>query len=251
MVRNDGRTTLRTEGKRHVLDHLGRVIFHPSSPRPHFSPFLCQFQWKISKSIRKEAKRQPALPRRVSLFLRRPAAACFSLSRNELKRAKSPMLQGFSHALVHFGENKRHRSVHPDALIFTLFILRRYCRDPRPMNFAFFHTKGATGLLLTSPQRSDPGPRWGQKRANQRIIKYINSLKVILIRMCFSHFYPFKEVLFITHFHFIIQLNVPQNAKIFLKLSNFYHKFIQFIFSLMKSSNITSSFCNKTKLINS
>ena len=29
------------------------------------------------------------------------------------------------------------------------------------MNFAFFHTKGATGLLLTSPQRSDPGPRWG------------------------------------------------------------------------------------------
>lgn len=29
------------------------------------------------------------------------------------------------------------------------------------MNFAFFHTKGATGLLLTSPQRSDPGPRRG------------------------------------------------------------------------------------------
>ena len=84
MVRNDGSTTLRTEGKRHVLDHLGRVIFHPSSPRPHFSPFPCRFQWKISKSIRKEAKRQPALPRRVSLFLRRPAAACFSLSRNKL-----------------------------------------------------------------------------------------------------------------------------------------------------------------------
>ena len=125
MVRNDGSTTLRAEGKRHVLDHLGRVIFHPSSPRPHFSPFPCRFQWKISKSIRKEAKRQPALPRRVSLFLRRPAAACFSLSRNKLKRAKKPMLQGFSHALVRFGENKRHRSVHPDALIFTLFILRR------------------------------------------------------------------------------------------------------------------------------
>lgn len=107
MVRNDGRTTLRTEGKRHVLDHLGRVIFHPSSPRPHFSPFLCQFQWKISKSIRKEAKRQPALPRRVSLFLRRPAAACFSLSRNKLKRAKSPMLQGFSHALVCFGGKQK------------------------------------------------------------------------------------------------------------------------------------------------
>ena len=46
--------------------------------------------------------------------------------------------------------------------------------------------------------------------------------------MCFSHFYPFKEILFITHFRFIIQLNVPQNAKIFLILSNFYLKFIQF-----------------------
>ena len=50
---------------------------------------------------------------------------------------------------------------HPDASAFVLFILRRYCRDPRPMNFAFFHTKGATGLLLTSPQRSDPGPPAG------------------------------------------------------------------------------------------
>ena len=29
------------------------------------------------------------------------------------------------------------------------------------MNFAFFHTKGHTGLRVTSPQRSDPGPRWG------------------------------------------------------------------------------------------
>ena len=107
MVRNNGCATLRTEGKRHVLDHLGCAIFHPSSPRPHFSPFLCQFQWKISKSIQKEAKRQPALPRRVSLFLRRPAAACLSLSRNKLKRAKSPMLQGFSHALVHFGGKQK------------------------------------------------------------------------------------------------------------------------------------------------
>ena len=29
------------------------------------------------------------------------------------------------------------------------------------MNFAFFHAKGATGLRVTSPQRSNPGPRWG------------------------------------------------------------------------------------------
>ena len=27
------------------------------------------------------------------------------------------------------------------------------------MNFADFHRKGATGLRVTSPQRSDPGPR--------------------------------------------------------------------------------------------
>ena len=32
------------------------------------------------------------------------------------------------------------------------------------MNFAFFHTKGATGLRLTSPQRSNPGPRWGSSK---------------------------------------------------------------------------------------
>ena len=41
------------------------------------------------------------------MFLRRPAAACFSLSRNKLKRAKSPMLQGFSHALVRFGGKQK------------------------------------------------------------------------------------------------------------------------------------------------
>ena len=93
--------------------------------------------------------------------MRRPIFDCLCSSRNKLKRMKSSVLQGFSHALVHFGENERHRSQNPDASAFTLFILRRYSRDPRPMNFAFFHTKGATGLLLTSPQRSDPGPRRG------------------------------------------------------------------------------------------
>ena len=35
------------------------------------------------------------------------------------------------------------------------------------MNFAFFHTKGATGLRVTSPQRSDPGPRWGSVVVHQ------------------------------------------------------------------------------------
>ena len=135
--------------------------FPSASPRPHFSPFLRRFWWKISKSIRKEAKQQSALTRRVSLFLRRPVVLCLFLPRSKLKRAKSSKLQGFSHALVHFGENKRHRSIYPDAFIFTLFILRRKCRDPRPINFAFFHTKGATGLRVTSPQRSDPGPGGG------------------------------------------------------------------------------------------
>ena len=42
-----------------------------------------------------------------NLFLRRPVAACFSLSRNKLKRAKSPMLQGFSRALVCFGGKQK------------------------------------------------------------------------------------------------------------------------------------------------
>lgn len=152
MVRNDGSTTLRTEGKSHVLDHLGRVIFHLSSPRPHFSPFLCQFQWKISKSIRKEAKR-------------RPATACFSLSRNKLKRAKSPMLQGFSHALVRFGGKQKAPERSPRCPHLHLVHFAPLIPGPRPMNFAFFHTKGATGLLLTSPQRSDPGPQWGQKKS--------------------------------------------------------------------------------------
>ena len=35
----------------------------------------------------------------------------------------------------------------------------------------------------------------GRKRANQRIITCINSLKIILIRMCFSHFPHSKEAL--------------------------------------------------------
>lgn len=46
------------------------------------------------------------------------------------------------------------------------------------MNFAFFHTKGATGLLLTSPQRSDPGPRWGSV-AVHRMDVFCQSLAVM------------------------------------------------------------------------
>ena len=48
------------------------------------------------------------------------------------------------------------------------------------MNFAFFHTKGATGLLLTSPQRSDPGPRWGSV-AVHRVDVFGQSLAVMAL----------------------------------------------------------------------
>ena len=47
--------------------------------------------------------------------------------------------------------------------------------------------------------------RWAKKRANQRIITCINSLKIILIRMCFSHFPQRKEAPFITHLLFSVQ----------------------------------------------
>lgn len=48
------------------------------------------------------------------------------------------------------------------------------------MNFAFFHTKGATGLLLTSPQRSDPGPRRGSV-AVHRVDVFSQSLAVMAL----------------------------------------------------------------------
>lgn len=54
------------------------------------------------------------------------------------------------------------------------------------MNFAFFHTKGATGLLLTSPQRSDPGPRWGSV-AVHRVDVFGQSLAVVAL---FTHRLP-------------------------------------------------------------
>lgn len=106
---------------------------------------------------------------------------------------KVPCCKGFHTLWFVSGENKRHRSVHPDALIFTLFILRRYCRDPRPMNFAFFHTKGATGLLLTSPQRSDPGPRWGQKESEPTQHQPSQFARNSIIQMYFSHSSSFKR----------------------------------------------------------
>lgn len=160
----------------------------------------------------------------------------------------------FTRGFTHFGSFRGKRMA-PEPKLRRLYIFLFHFAPlilwPPAYEFCGFSQKRGHRSPCDFTTEKWPRPRRGQKRANQRIIKYINSLKVILIRMCFSHFYPFKEILFITHFRFIIQLNVPQNAKIFLKLSNFYLKFIQFIFSLMKSSNITSSFCNKTKLINS
>ena len=65
--------------------------------------------------------------------------------------------------MVHFGKKEWHRNESSDACTFSCFILRRYSSDPRPMNFAVFHAKGATGLRVTSPQRSDPGPGGAKK----------------------------------------------------------------------------------------
>ena len=83
----------------------------------------------------------------------------------KVKRAKSPMLQGFSHALVRFGGKQKAPERSPRCPHLHLVHFAPLIPGPRPMNFAFFHTKGATGLLLTSPQRSDPGPQWGQKKS--------------------------------------------------------------------------------------
>lgn len=54
------------------------------------------------------------------------------------------------------------------------------------MNFAFFHTKGATGLLLTSPQRSDPGPRQGSVVVHRADV-FGQSLAVVAL---FAHRLP-------------------------------------------------------------
>jgi hypothetical protein len=83
--------------------------------------------------------------------LRRPIPARPCSSRNKLKCAKAPCLREVSHTLVHFGEKEWHRNRSSDACTFSCFILRRYSSDPRPMNFAVFHAKGATGLRVTSP----------------------------------------------------------------------------------------------------
>ena len=125
MVWYDCRTALRAEGKRHVPDHLSRVIFHLPSPHSHFSPFLRRFLRKISKYIRKAAKLKSALPRRVGSLLRRPIPARPCSSRNKLKCAKAPCLREVSHTLVHFGEKEWHRNRSSDACTFSGFILRR------------------------------------------------------------------------------------------------------------------------------
>ena len=160
----------------------------------------------------------------------------------------------FTRGFTHFGSFRGKRMA-PEPKLRCLYIFLFHFAPlflwPPAYEFCGFSQKRGHRSPCNFTVEKWPRPPVDKKRANQRIIKYVNSLKIILIRMCFSHFCPFKEVLFITHFRFIIQLNVPQNAKIFLKLSNFYLKFIQFIFSLMKSPNITSSFFNKTKLINS
>ena len=77
--------------------------------------------------------------------------SAFQYQRAKLKCAKAPCFREVSHTLVHFGEKEWHRNESFDACTFSCFILRRYSSDPRPMKFAVFHRKGATGLRVTSP----------------------------------------------------------------------------------------------------
>ena len=125
MVRYDCRSALRTEGKRHVLDHLSRVILHPSSPSSHFSPFLRHFLWKISKYIRKAAKQESALSRQVELLLQRPIRTRLLFLPEQAKAHEKLKNSRFFVCSGSFRENERHQSRSSDALAFALFILRR------------------------------------------------------------------------------------------------------------------------------
>lgn len=125
MVRHDCSSALRTEGKRHVLDHLSRAIFHLSSPSFHFSPFLRRFLWKISKYIRKAAKQRSALSRQVELLLRRPIHSRLLFLPEQAKAHEKLKNSRFFMCSGSFRENERHQSRSSDALAFTLFILRR------------------------------------------------------------------------------------------------------------------------------
>ena len=82
-----------------------------SSIHPHpvliFRRFYVSSSGKSQKAYEKKRSGSRPCPAGLVCFLRRPAAACLSLSRNKLKRAKSPMLQGLSHALVHFGGKQK------------------------------------------------------------------------------------------------------------------------------------------------
>lgn len=113
--------------------------------------------------------------------MRRPIPALPCSSRNKLKCAKAPCLREVSHTLVHFGEKEWHRNRSSDACTFSCFILRRKSSDPRPAKFADFHTKGRTGLRETSPQRSDPGPRWALSVGVGRIDILGQSLPIVTL----------------------------------------------------------------------
>jgi len=125
MVRHDCGSALRAEGKRHVFDHLSRVIFHLSSPSSHFSPFLRHFLWKISKYIRKAAKQESALSRQVELLLRRPIRTRLLFLPEQAKAHEKLKNSRFFVCSGSFRENERHRSRSYDALAFAFFILRR------------------------------------------------------------------------------------------------------------------------------
>lgn len=82
-----------------------------SSIYPHPVLIFRRFYVSSSEKSQKayEKKRSGSRPCSAGLvcFCGVRLLLCFSLSRNKLKRAKSPMLQGFSHALVRFGGNQK------------------------------------------------------------------------------------------------------------------------------------------------
>ena len=87
VVRDDGSSALRTEGKRHVLDHFRCVILHLSSPAPSFFAVSVAFSVENLKNHTKRGKVKigPAPPGyivfaasdfRLPLFLPEQAKAC-------------------------------------------------------------------------------------------------------------------------------------------------------------------------------
>ena len=147
MVRHDCGSTLRTEGKRHVLDHLSRVIFHLSSPSSLiFRRFCGIFYGKFQNTYEKRRSRNRPCPARLNCCCGGRSTLAPCSSRNKLEHTKSSKIQGFSCALVHFGKRKgtKAAALMPlhlpcsfcavNLLTPGLSILRIFTRKPAPVS---------------------------------------------------------------------------------------------------------------------